>query len=142
MFFLRNHLNFRVRILLKGTVWLGSICKEDLTSLANNYILAFLPLSVHIFFPRLTKSKKTITIVFKSFKLFLNFFRKNYFDYRKTKVLGPFREGKNDRILNQYSLPLQYDKAKKVLTINFESQCYGENCFTLNNFYGQWLKFF
>ena len=94
MFFLRNHLNFRVRILLKGAGKLGPICKEDLTSLANNYILAFLRVSVHIFFPRLAKSKKTITIVSKVLNYFSFFFRKNYFDYWKTKVLRPFRGGK------------------------------------------------
>lgn len=42
-------------------------------------------------------------------------FTKKYFDYCKTKVFGPLREGKKTmkRILDQYSLPLQYDKAKK-----------------------------
>lgn len=42
-------------------------------------------------------------------------FTKKYFDYCKTKVFGPLREGKKTmkRILDQYSLPLQCDKAKK-----------------------------
>lgn len=70
-------------------------------------------------------------------------FTKKYFDYCKTKVFGPLREGKKTmkRILDQYSLPLQCDKAKKkkkkvqqeILRLSLSRQ----KLFYVQQFYGQ-----
>lgn len=71
-------------------------------------------------------------------------FTKKYFDYCKTKVFGPLREGKKTmkRILDQYSLPLQYDKAKKkVLQEILRLSLSRQKLFYVQQFYGQRLKF-